>query len=136
MSKILEATDYHELVDLFQVKASPFWDTHYVFEKESPEREKHLGDDALQTVLINTVAPFLFFYGTIRKQPSLSEKALEWLSKVPPEQNAIIEHWNLLGLKSENAFDTQALIQLKNRYCTHRRCLNCRIGNQVIRHQF
>jgi hypothetical protein len=136
LSKILEATDYHELVALLQVKASPFWDTHYVFDKESPLREKHLGDDALQNILINTVAPFLFFYGTVRKQTSLTEKALEWLTKVPPEQNAIIEHWNQLGLKSENAFDTQALIQLKNRYCNHRRCLNCRIGNQVIQHRF
>ncbi|MFA6403769.1 MAG: DUF2851 family protein [Salinivirgaceae bacterium] len=136
LSKILDAADYHDLAALFQVKASTFWDTHYVFDKKSPFREKHLGEDAFHNILINTLAPFLFFYGNIRKQPSLTEKAMEWLSKVPPEQNAIIEHWNQLGMKSENAFDTQALIQLKNNYCSHRRCLNCQIGNQVIRHRF
>lgn len=32
-----------------------------------------------------------------------------------------------------NAFNTQALIGLKTSYCDKKRCLNCRIGNYLLR---
>jgi len=35
-------------------------------------------------------------------------------------------------LETENAYDTQALIQLKKVYCDERNCLRCRIGHKVL----
>jgi len=86
--------------------------------------------------VINTVVPFVFFYGKAHRNNAYTEKALSWLTEIPSEKNHIITHWNQLGLEVQTAFDTQALIQLKNNYCNFRLCLNCRIGNQVLRHRF
>jgi len=35
-------------------------------------------------------------------------------------------------LKVENAFDSQALLQLKKQYCDEKKCLRCRIGHKVL----
>jgi hypothetical protein len=135
MSKIVEANSFNVLRDLFDIETSNYWQTHYTFEKESPRRIKKLGDSAFQNIVINTIAPFFAFYGKVKNQNILIDKAIGWLTELKPESNRITRHWEELGLKPENAFDSQSLIQLKNKYCNKRRCLNCRIGNQVIRYK-
>jgi hypothetical protein len=136
LSKILEIETIGDLRNLFQVQASEFWNTHYTFSNESPYRIKHLGLTSFHNIVINTLAPFLFFYGKSHSKPAYTEKALTWLTELPAEKNQLISHWNQLGLEVQSAFDSQALIQLKNNYCNYRLCLNCRIGNQVLRHRF
>jgi hypothetical protein len=75
----------------------------------------------------------LFIYGVLKGKPEYKTRAIEFLETMKPEKNAIIAKWNELGIGSENAFHSQALIQLKNRYCNHKKCLNCQIGNSIIR---
>ena len=50
------------------------------------------------------------------------------INQMKPEKNVIIEKFKELKIKSNNAFETQALLQLKNNYCNKQRCLNCSIG--------
>jgi hypothetical protein len=132
-SKILEMEKTGELKKLFEVSVSEYWNNHYIFDKVSTRREKHLGETANLIILINTVVPFLFAYGKQRQSEIHEERALNFLEKLSPEKNTIINHWNELGIKSDNAARTQALIQLKNEYCTGKNCLNCAIGNKIIR---
>lgn len=134
LSRVLEAKSFEEVALFFDVKASGFWDTHYTFDKESHLKTKHLGEVSFQNIVINTLAPFLFFYGQMHKQSEFSERALNWLTEISAEKNHIVAHWRELGVEVKNAFDSQALIQLKNVYCIKRRCLNCRIGNQVLKY--
>ncbi|MDA3894134.1 MAG: DUF2851 family protein [Salinivirgaceae bacterium] len=136
LSKILETSNFDEVHKFFQIEASEYWQSHYVFGKEVAKRNKKFGDTAFNNVLINTVAPFFTVYARLKGKPEFSEKAIDWLSVIKPEQNHITKHWQQMGLEIKNAFDSQSLIQLKNIYCNQRRCLNCRIGNQVIQHKF
>ncbi len=133
-SKIIDAKELNTIKDLFNIQASEFWNTHYTFEKESIKKVKKLGNNAFENIMINTIAPMLFYYGQQKGKPEYSEKALKWLTNIPGEKNAITKSWVALGMNNQNAFDSQALIQLKNVYCKKRRCLQCRIGNQVIKH--
>lgn len=133
-SKIIEADQLFELKKMFEIQASDYWDTHYSFGKISSKKTKKLGGKAFENLLINTIVPVLFFWGKQKNNLQVKEKSLEWLTQIKPEQNSLIAKWNDLGVKSDNAFDTQALIQLKNFYCKEKQCLNCKIGNQVIRH--
>ena len=50
-----------------------------------------------------------------------------------PESNSIIKRWDELGVNSENAFETQALLQLKNEYCSKKKCLYCPVGIKLIK---
>ncbi len=136
MSKIIEADSFTEVKKYFEFEASEYWQHHYVFEKASVKRNKNFGDNAFQNIVINTIAPFFALYGKLKNNPHYTQKALNWLTQLKPEQNNITKHWQQLGVDVKNAFDSQSLIQLKNIYCNKSNCLNCRIGNQVIRHNF
>ncbi|HOK36685.1 MAG TPA: DUF2851 family protein, partial [Paludibacteraceae bacterium] len=108
------------------------WQTHYLFGESSGKRTKKLGTASINSILINTIVPFLFCYGLKKSNEDLKEKSLQILEQLPSEKNALIKGWKNAGLESETAFDSQALIQLKRNYCEEKKCLFCRIGHKVL----
>jgi len=132
-SRILETEDPKELQKLFDVSASEYWDIHYRFNKTSEEnRKKTLGETVFNNLIINTIAPLLFVYGDQHLDQAMKDRALLLLEKTAPESNQIIRKWNELGIDSRSAFETQALLQLKNTYCTNKKCLNCQLGAKIV----
>lgn len=133
LSNILNANSIDELKKMFCVAASDYWNNHYRFDKTSSEKVKILGNNSIDLLLINTVIPFIFSYGQLRKDDLLSEKALIFFQQLPPEDNQIIRNWEKLGVKAQNAMESQSLIQLKQQYCSSSKCLQCRIGDYLLR---
>lgn len=131
-SKIIEQPDYTYIKSLFTVQPSEYWETHYSFKQSSPKKSKNLGENAIDILLINTIVPFLFYYGKRTENIEMQEKALNLLEQIPAEKNSIISEWKLLGIKTKTAFDSQALIELKTNYCDKKDCLRCRIGHKVL----
>ncbi|MCB0569965.1 MAG: DUF2851 family protein [Phaeodactylibacter sp.] len=131
-SKAMAAHDIRELENLFELKLSNYWWAHYAFDKASAWKPKALGKSTIHLIIINTIAPFLFLYGQRKGDTRFQEKALDLLEKLQPESNAIISRWRELGMPADSAFHTQALLQLKNEYCDHKRCLECAIGNAIL----
>jgi transposase len=132
-SKILESNDLEKIKKLFNIAASEYWDNHYRFNKTSKKQKKELGESSINTLIINVVIPFLFVYGEYQSTNLLKDRALDFLEKLPPEKNSIIANWQKLGIKVQSAFETQALLQLKNLYCEQKKCLNCQIGNKLVK---
>jgi hypothetical protein len=131
-SKVIETTDVEQLKELFNVEASVYWESHYVFDKEAKHSSKSLGKAAIDIVLINTIAPILFVYGMQKNEDSYKYKAIELLEQIDAENNTIIQNWVDIGIQSGSAADSQAMIQLKNAYCSAKKCLSCAIGNKLI----
>lgn len=132
-SAILEARSPGEIKKYFRVTPSDFWETHYHFGETSPQKPKPIGEGALNILLINTVVPMYFAYGQRNKLPEYCERAIRLLESIPPEQNSIVTLFGRAGIRSRNAGDTQALIQLKREYCEKKKCLHCRIGFQLLK---
>lgn len=132
-SKIMDEPDAQKIRQMLQAKPSEYWESHYHFNKKSVKKTKPLGQSAIQILLINTVVPFLFVYGKHRGEEEFCDRAVGLLSQIKPENNSIILKWERLGLKPNNAFESQALIQLKNKYCTFKKCLQCQIGSYIIK---
>lgn len=132
-SRVIACTQVQSLHQVFNVCAAEFWNTHYTFDAPSPARPKALGTGSVNLLLINTVIPFLFHYGSTNGREDLKELALTWLSQLPPEKNRIVSRWEHFGRKPVSALDSQALLQLSQAYCKRKRCLSCSIGVQVIR---
>ncbi|WP_319479045.1 DUF2851 family protein [uncultured Draconibacterium sp.] len=132
-SKVLEIESAEELNQLFKVKASEYWDTHYNFNKLSKNTQpKELGDTAAHILIINVIVPFLFVYGEKQNKHQLKNRALGFLENLPAESNSIISKWADLGVQARSAFDSQALLQLKNYYCESKKCLNCQLGVKLV----
>lgn len=83
---------------------------------------------------MNTIIPFLFIYGVKTGKSSFQEKAVHFLESLPPEDNSITRKWKDIGIKATNAFDSQALLFLKEYYCDKKRCIECKIGIELITH--
>ena len=131
MHCMTEEDDPSRILDALDIEAGGYWRDHYLFDRLSPARSKRLGARAAAGIVINTVAPYLFAMGRIRGHQSFQDRALELLERMPPERNSVIDGWAELGLVADNAASGQALIELKNRYCSERRCLFCAIGTRL-----
>ncbi len=133
-SRILEIENLGELKELFDVNASEYWNSHYSFNKSSRKKlVKELGNDSVNSLIINIVVPFLFVYGEKQNKNYLKNRALEFLDQIPAEKNSVIAKWEALGIKSRSAFESQALLHLKNNYCEKKKCLNCQIGVKLVK---
>ena len=115
------------------VEASTYWTTHYRFDAPSAAQVKRMGDTAVDHVIINAVVPALFALGRLQGSDAFRERAVRLLEQLPAERNKLLEGWACLGLKADTAARGQALIELRNVYCTPKRCLSCGIGNQLLR---
>lgn len=131
-SKILETESLKQLELFFDVESSDYWAGHYRFNKLSKNTGKKLGHSAFQNIVINTIAPMLFVYGDINDKIYLKDRAIQFLDELPAEENSIIDKWAELGIHARSAFESQALLQLKNKYCKDKKCLNCRLGAKLI----
>ncbi len=131
-SKILATSDPKTLIAFFDIKLEGYWLTHYRLGEDSPKRNKTLGKATKQLILINTVAPILFVYGQYKAEEQYKIKAFDLLKYLPKEKNSILSNWEDLGVCAQSALDSQALLHLKNNYCSQKKCLDCAIGNKII----
>lgn len=129
-SKILSTEKIKDLRKLFVFEVSEYWQSHYLFGTESSVSKKRIGEKSIDILLINTVVPFLFTHA--KKLGGNPERAVEILEKIPAENNSIVKKWSQLGFPSENAFDSQAYLQLKKNYCDEKKCLQCRVGHKLL----
>ena len=84
-------------------------------------------------LIINTIVPLLYAYGSHRSDENLIQKAIALLEKLPAEDNYILRQWKACGLNVETAADSQALIQLKREYCDRKDCLRCRFAYEFLK---
>jgi len=130
---MLDETEPTKLREIFEVTASTYWDQHYRFDTISKEeRAKSLTSSFIDLILINVVSPVLFLYGLEKGQPEYGERAINLLETLTSEKNSVISKWKSLGISSDTALDSQSLIHLKSKYCDHKKCLSCNIGNKIV----
>jgi len=131
-SKLLEAEQLTEIRSVLDATANDYWHYHYRFDETSVFMKKQIGNDMADNIIINTVVPVIFAYGLYQGEEKYKLKALRWLEELEPETNAVIKGFLKLNIDTRNAFDTQALVELKTRYCDERLCLNCSVGNSIL----
>lgn len=133
LSQLLECTSSRLLADALRTSVTDYWQTHYAFGAPCACNEKRLSASSLNLLMINTAIPILFAYGRHLGNESLCDRAFSLLEQLRPEDNHIVRMWKECGLKVESAGDSQALIQLKGRYCDRKDCLRCRFGYEYLR---
>jgi hypothetical protein len=131
-SQILDTDDIHQLRSFFNVEPSEFWKTHYHFRSASPSKNKSVGKNSANILLINTIVPIFFAYGKAKSMPEYCDRALRLLEQIPAENNNITRVFVEAGIKAANASDSQALVQLRREYCDCKKCLYCRIGFKMM----
>ncbi len=88
--------------------------------------------EKLRLMVINTAVPAIFAYGSSHVRDELCDRAFNLLDMLRPEDNNIVRMWADCGLSVTTAGESQALIQLKRRYCDRKDCLRCRFGHEFL----
>ena len=132
-SKILEETDLSVVKRWLQVTAADYWHQHYRPGQPAPYKPKNLGSSMADAIIINTIVPTLFAYGLHHSQEAHKEKALRWLQELDAEKNTVTDNFVKLSVANGSAYDSQALLELKHLYCDERRCLQCAVGNALLK---
>ncbi len=132
-SVVKETENVKEVLKLFDVTANDYWHYHYTFNEASAFKKKVLGKQMTENIILNTLIPVLYAYGWYHNNESYKDKALQWAASLPPEKNHITKGFEALGIENKTAYDSQALLQLKNKYCSKKLCLQCAVGNKILK---
>ena len=131
--KIKSASTLQQLKQMLALTANDYWHYHYRFDEVSSFKEKVLGRQMTDNIIINTIIPVVFAYGHLKQEQPYKNKALRWLEETTAEQNNITRQWTALGLVNNSAYDSQAYIELLKTYCRGKNCLNCSIGAAILK---
>ena len=132
-SSIIENPTYLNILSIFDSETSNYWKTHYNFGRQCKINERKLTKDAINNICINTIALFLILWGQFNGNPQFTDYAIELLEQIPAEKNNITNSFSELGFSASNALEGQGLIELKNEYCTNKKCLDCQIGMTILK---
>jgi len=133
-SKILESKNIENIIEIFDQTISDYWKHHFTFEKSIDKcLPQKIGKKSIDNIIINTIVPIVFFYGFKNNIQEYKDRAIDFLDKIEAESNIIIKEMIKNSFnKPRSAFESQALIQLRNNYCKKKKCLNCIIGKKFI----
>jgi len=133
-AKIIASTAICDFRNLFvNLPVNPYWGGHYRFDVSSSAHSYQLGIASIDNIILNTAVTILFSYGKYIGKEAYIYRAINLLEQLAPENNNIIAQYRRLGIKVKTAADSQALLQLKQGYCSRFRCLDCGIGLQVFK---
>lgn len=121
-----------KLQHIFGELPSEYWQKHYTFKTESKFHKGNIGKAALESLIINVVAPFSFVYGREIGDDSFEDYAFLLLESLPAELNRITRKYSDVKLEMINAKESQSFIQLHDQLCLFKKCLNCKIGVSLM----
>jgi hypothetical protein len=122
LNDILSCRTRSDVEKLFCSSSVPRWSYRFLSEDN---RTGAITRTKAQMLGINVVAQLQIFYSEYTMRSDLDSRGIELLEQLPAESNLFMNRWQKLGIKAENALESQALLQLTKEYCTHLRCDKC-----------
>src|SRR5574343_393495 len=133
LTPILKTPDPETLYESFRVTANDYWHYHYVPDSPTGYLPKTTGKKFIQHLLINAACPMQFAYGQLMGEDPLIEKSLHWLKLLEPEKHKALDILQEEGLPFRSAFECQGALELKTNYCDQKNCLNCSVGDYLLK---
>ena len=134
MQFLRDASTAEDIKQRLEVTAHSYWDTRFVFGPPVHDKKpKKLGKATVDLLLINAIAPMLYLYGDQTGDITYVDKAIDLLYNTQAEKNQITNGFSSLGINARHAADSQALVHLKHQYCDPKQCLQCSIGDRLLR---
>jgi hypothetical protein len=128
------SNDLQQFQRVFQIELDAYWQQHN--RPGIPSQRNLTGKlsySTLNLLVINLITPLWFAYGKYLDEEDWKEKCFDLLQQVSVENNTVIRKFASIGWKAENAFDSQGMIGLYRQYCQSRKCLDCKIGQNILR---
>jgi len=119
---------------MFQVKLGPYWEQHS--KPGIPSKRKltpTLSKNTFDLLIINFISPLWYSYGKFLNEAHWKEKGFDLLQDISPENNFVSRKFEKIGWQVHNAFDSQGMLGLYHNYCKEKRCMDCKIGQNLLK---
>ncbi len=130
-SRLMNCTDIDLMLEQLDIDSSEYWHRHWRPGVEAPYA-RHLSVSSRNLLLVNVVLPLMYARAEATGRYDLTAVYSDMLQSIPAEDNRIVRLFSTVGLPVKNAFDSQAIVELYNNYCTSRRCLSCRFAHRLL----
>lgn len=127
-----ETPSIEEIRREFDIHLQGYWATHYTFSGTSANSPRALSRSSLDRLLINVAIPLMMARATVRGDVALINAIPETLRQFAAEDNRDVRLFTQAGIACRDAFDSQALIELRREYCEKHKCLFCRFGHRML----
>ncbi len=124
---------YNQIKKALQINLSGYWLNHYNLNSDPVKKELGFGKESIENIIINTFAPFYFFYSKKLSKPEFGISAIELLNNCSFEINSKTKLYSDKKNILKTASDSQALINLYDEYCSKKKCLNCAIACELLK---
>lgn len=128
---VIEATSLESLRSLLQAQAGPYWDTHFIFGKTSASSLKKMSSQFTDLLILNAVLPIRLSYKLHRGRSAIN-RLTSWAKEMKAENNKVVRLFRRHGVPAFNAYDSQALVESYQQYCSKNKCLQCAIGRHLL----
>lgn len=91
-----------------------------------------LSKDFITHLYLNVAMPFVYKMSHNSPSKQFVPVLFDSLKSHPAEKNGLIEFLKKCGIPIENAFDSQAFLELYTQFCQHSKCLECSIGREIL----
>ena len=126
-------TTYVEIDQVLSIQPEGYWKNHYRADGRESEKILFLGRPSRENLMINSFAPFLFYYGKRFGKGAYLSYALELLQVCKAEDNAKTRTYESKSTQIKTAAHSQGLIQLHDRYCHEKACLRCGLAAAILK---
>lgn len=119
-----------------------YWAVHHDFGNTLNQRRTDFGQDVRHRVAVNVLAPLgllgwkeehVRWDSTDQSSEEWRTEAVnEWLTDLPPEDNAITRKFEGLGLQPENSLQAQGMLGIYKSDCSRLGCLQCAVGRRFL----
>ena len=131
--KIMNLDSPESFIQFINQPLDGFWSENFTFTTPANGFPTNAGREFGKLLLINSVAPFMFYYGKKTDDETMQQRAIDWLDNLKGEKNQIVRKYQNLGFPAKTASQTQALLWLKKKYCEQKRCMECSFGAQLFK---
>jgi hypothetical protein len=109
-----------------------YWASHYVADAGNIERSLRMGIASIENVMINTFAPFFYFYGRKLSKPVYIKYAIGLLRECNAEDNFKTRLYAAKKHLIKTGAGSQALLNLYDHYCVQKKCLKCGVAASFL----
>lgn len=136
LQRLLSLETADDIRRFFNRELTGHWALHYNLGPGTfpYEHTPLMSSSTLDLLIINTINPIRVAYGlTHDSDPGEAvNEAVELLETLPPERNRLVSVFQQAGMRCDDAFISQAMIQLRRQYCETHKCLYCRFGHRAL----
>ena len=97
------------------------------------KKDNIISESLFNHILINAIVPYVWWKGIHFSNFELQNYAIDLLLDIKGEVNNILSKWRKINIEVKKAYDSQALLEIYNEFCSSNKCLDCTVGVKILK---